>query len=37
MGTVSALAQNFGLVTLTVIAIVLTVYLLYAMIHPEKF
>jgi K+-transporting ATPase KdpF subunit len=37
MGPVSALAQNLGLVTLTAIAIALTVYLLYVMIHPEKF
>jgi K+-transporting ATPase KdpF subunit len=37
MGTVSALAQNLGLVTLTVISIALTVYLLYVMIRPEKF
>jgi|HubBroStandDraft_1064217.scaffolds.fasta_scaffold06857_2 K+-transporting ATPase KdpF subunit len=37
MGTVSALAQNLGLVSLTVIALALTVYLLYVMVHPEKF
>jgi K+-transporting ATPase KdpF subunit len=37
MGPISALAQHFGLVSLTVIAIGLTVYLLYVMIHPEKF
>ncbi|MGA8303940.1 MAG: K(+)-transporting ATPase subunit F [Thermoplasmata archaeon] len=37
MGTLSSLASNFGLVTLTLIALGLTIYLLYAMIHPEKF
>jgi K+-transporting ATPase KdpF subunit len=37
MGTVSALAQNLGLVSLTVLSIALTIYLLYVMIHPEKF
>ena len=37
MGTVSEIAQNFGLITLTVLSLALTVYLLYVMIHPEKF
>jgi hypothetical protein len=37
MGLVSSLAQNLGLVTLTVIAIGLTFYLLYVMVHPENF
>ncbi|MGA8543112.1 MAG: K(+)-transporting ATPase subunit F [Thermoplasmata archaeon] len=37
MGPVAALAQNLGLVTLTAIAIGLGIYLLYVMIHPEKF
>ncbi|MCI4338993.1 MAG: K(+)-transporting ATPase subunit F [Thermoplasmata archaeon] len=37
MGLVSALAQNLGLTSLTVIAVALTLYLLYVMIHPEKF
>ncbi len=37
MGLVSALAHNFGLVTLTAIAVLLTIYLLYVMIHPERF
>lgn len=37
MGLVSALAQNLGLASLTAIAVALTLYLLYVMIHPEKF
>lgn len=37
MGLLVALAQNLGLVTLTLIAIGLTVYLLYAMVRPERF
>ena len=37
MGPISWLAQNPGLTALTLIALGLTVYLLYAMIHPEKF
>jgi K+-transporting ATPase KdpF subunit len=37
MGLVAALADNLGLATLTLISIGLTIYLLYAMIHPEKF
>jgi K+-transporting ATPase KdpF subunit len=37
MGLVSALADNLGLVTLTLVAVALTIYLLYAMIHPERF
>jgi K+-transporting ATPase KdpF subunit len=37
MGLVSTLAQNLGLTSLTVIAVALTLYLLYVMIHPEKF
>ncbi|MGI0131217.1 MAG: K(+)-transporting ATPase subunit F [Thermoplasmata archaeon] len=37
MGLVSALAENLGLLTLTVLAVGLTLYLLYVMIHPEKF
>jgi K+-transporting ATPase KdpF subunit len=36
MGLVAALADNSGLVSLTIIAIALTIYLLYAMIHPER-
>ncbi len=37
MGPFSWLAQNLGLASLTLLAIGLTIYLLYAMIHPEKF
>ena len=37
MGPISWLAQNLGLTALTLVAIGLTVYLLYAMIHPERF
>lgn len=37
MGPLTALAQNLGLVTLTLIAVGLTFYLLYAMIRPERF
>ena len=37
MGPVSALAHNLGLVTLTLIAVALTIYLLWVMIHPERF
>ncbi|MGA9840669.1 MAG: K(+)-transporting ATPase subunit F [Thermoplasmata archaeon] len=37
MGLFSWLAPNLGLITLTLVAIGLTVYLLYAMVHPEKF
>jgi K+-transporting ATPase KdpF subunit len=37
MGPIYWLSQNLGLLSLTLIAIGLTVYLLYAMIHPEKF
>jgi len=37
MGLLTALADNLGLASLTVLALALTGYLLYAMIHPEKF
>jgi K+-transporting ATPase KdpF subunit len=37
MGLVSALAQNLGLASLTVLAAALTLYLLYVMTHPERF
>jgi hypothetical protein len=30
-------AENLGLVVLTVICLALTFYLVYGMIHPEKF
>lgn len=31
------IAQNLGLVSLTVISVILTIYLGYSMIHPEHF
>jgi K+-transporting ATPase KdpF subunit len=37
MGPLPWLAPNLGLISLTVIAIALIAYLLYAMVHPEKF
>lgn len=37
MGPLSWLAQNTGLITLTLLAVALTFYLLYAMIYPERF
>jgi K+-transporting ATPase KdpF subunit len=37
MGPLDTIAQNLGLTTLTVIAVVLTLYLVYSMIHPERF
>ena len=37
MGLLTALTQNLGLVSLSLIALGLTVYLLYVMVHPEKF
>jgi len=30
-------AQNLGLTVLTVICLALTFYLVYSMVHPEKF
>jgi K+-transporting ATPase KdpF subunit len=37
MGLLVALAQNLGLATLTVLAVALTGYLVYSMLHPERF
>jgi hypothetical protein len=37
MGPLSWVAQNLGLVALTGICVCLTVYLIYCMIHPERF
>ncbi len=37
MGLVTWLAQNPGLASLTLVATGLAVYLLYVMIHPERF
>lgn len=31
------LAQHLGLTTLTLVAVALTLYLVYAMLHPEEF
>lgn len=31
------ISQNLGLVSLTVISVILTIYLGYSMIHPEHF
>lgn len=36
MGPFAALVQHLGLVTLTAVAVVLTIYLLYVMIWPER-
>jgi len=37
MGPLDEIAQNLGLTTLTVVAVVLTIYLVYSMLHPERF
>jgi len=37
MGLLEALADNLGLVTLTALALLLTIYLAYSMVHPERF
>lgn len=37
MGALGAIEQNLGLVALTVIAFALTMFLVYSMIHPERF
>ena len=37
MGLFEALADNVGLATLTTIAVILTIYLAYSMVHPERF
>ena len=37
MGILAAIAQNLGLVSLTVISVVLTAYLASSMLHPERF
>jgi K+-transporting ATPase KdpF subunit len=37
MGLFSWVQHNAGLVTLTVVASLLTLYLVYAMLHPERF
>lgn len=37
MSPLAPLAENLGLTVLTVVVVALCVYLIYAMIHPEKF
>jgi K+-transporting ATPase KdpF subunit len=37
MGPLYAIAQHLGLTALTVIALALTIYLIYSMVHPERF
>ncbi len=37
MGPLEAIAQNLGLATLTVLSVALTAYLVYSMLHPERF
>jgi K+-transporting ATPase KdpF subunit len=37
MGLASWLAQNPGLTALSVLALLLTAYLIYVMTHPERF
>jgi hypothetical protein len=37
MGLATWLAQNPGLAALSAVALVLTVYLIFVMVHPERF
>ncbi len=37
MGTWAAIGQHLGLAVFTGIAIFLTIYLVYSMLHPERF
>jgi K+-transporting ATPase KdpF subunit len=37
MGAFGWVAQNLGLTALTLVCLGLTIYLVYAMIHPEEF
>jgi K+-transporting ATPase KdpF subunit len=37
MSPLAPLTDNLGLTALTVLAVALCIYLIYAMIHPEKF
>ncbi|MCI4365641.1 MAG: potassium-transporting ATPase subunit F [Thermoplasmata archaeon] len=37
MGPFGWLQENLGLTTLTLLCLLLTAYLVYAMIHPEEF
>ncbi len=37
MGALGWVEQNLGLTVLTVLSLGLTVYLVYVMLHPERF
>jgi len=37
MGSLDWLVQNLGLMALTAICVILTIYLGYCMAHPERF
>jgi K+-transporting ATPase KdpF subunit len=37
MGPFGWVGQNLGLTTLTLVCLALTIYLVYAMVHPEEF
>ncbi len=37
MGLLEAVAQNLGLAVLTAVSVMLTAYLVYSMVHPERF
>ncbi len=37
MDALAVVAQNLGLTLLTVVAVALTIYLVYSMVHPERF
>jgi hypothetical protein len=37
MGPLESLADHLGLVTLCVLSAVLTAFLVYSMVHPERF
>ncbi|HXY46880.1 MAG TPA: K(+)-transporting ATPase subunit F [Thermoplasmata archaeon] len=37
MGFLELVAQHLGLVVLTVLGVLLTIYLVYSMLHPERF
>jgi K+-transporting ATPase KdpF subunit len=37
MGPLEAVAQNLGLTTLCVLSTALTLFLVYSMVHPERF
>jgi K+-transporting ATPase KdpF subunit len=37
MGLLEAVTQHLGLAVLTALAVGLTLYLIYSMVHPERF